>query len=159
MANWELIKEQYCSGIPPRELAKKHKLKAQTISDKAYDENWKLEKTKKTEEIAKTFKEETERITTKALQRLEQLLDSKDIKDTDLTSAIGKALDISGLKSQKVEQTNIDTSPFEIKIVEQNASKMIDFYGGYTSKNEQKGHKKTGQNQPTARQKAYLLKK
>ena len=117
MPNWELIKKEYCSGVPPRELAEKHKVKAQSISKKACEENWQEEKSIKIKEIANNFEEETKRIVSKALQRLEQLLDSQEVKDNDLISAIGKGLDISGLKSQKVEQTNIDTTPFEVKIV------------------------------------------
>ena len=103
MANWELIKQEYCSGIPPRELAVKHKIKANTISIEATKGGWVEEKQIKTKEIAKDFEEERKRITTLALKRLAELLAKETIKDTDLVSAIGKSLDISGLKSQKVD--------------------------------------------------------
>jgi len=45
------------------------------------------------------------------------LLNSSEVKDTDLISAIGKALDISGLKSQKVENTNVEKTCERIKFV------------------------------------------
>ena len=107
MANWKVIKEQYCTGIPPRELALKHKLTANTISNRASLEEWDKEKQRKCEEIANSFEAETKRIVTKALEKLEELLNKEEVKDTDLISAIGKALDISGLKSQKTENTNL----------------------------------------------------
>ena len=83
-----------------------------------FEKNAKIvEKTKEiTEEIIKEVKKETkekyteiiDRITQKALMKLEQQLDSETIKDNDLTGVIKSALDISGLKK---EDKNLNINP------------------------------------------------
>ena len=42
---WNKIKKEYLDGVTPKELAIKYKIKARSISDKAYEEDWKEEKT------------------------------------------------------------------------------------------------------------------
>lgn len=116
MANWSLIKKEYCSGIPPRELAKKYEITAQSISDRACRDKWRKEKNKKCEEIAKTYEKETEQCVNLAITRLIELLQKDDIRDNDLVNAIGKALDISGLKAQKLENNTTIKSGLTIEV-------------------------------------------
>jgi hypothetical protein len=124
MANWKLIKEQYCAGIPPRDLAKKHKVKAQTISNRATEDKWTVEKSKKQEEIANNFKAQVDELTSLSLPVLKQIIQQKSSSGENimvncdlLIKAIKTVMDISGLKKETVDN-NINTTPFRIQIVE-----------------------------------------
>lgn len=113
---WLEIKAAYLKGVAPKELAIKYKLKAKTISDKANKENWVEEKAKICEKVRENTQDKIERITDIALRRLEDVLCAEDTKTNDLVSAIGKALDISGLKSSKQEITGKDGSALIQKV-------------------------------------------
>ena len=103
---WTKIKSEYLQGVTPQALSLKYKIKARSISDKAYKENWGAEKAKIYENVRENTEEKIERITNIALKRLEDVLTCEEVKTNDLVTAIGKALDISGLKSQKHEFEN-----------------------------------------------------
>jgi hypothetical protein len=102
MANWQLIKKEYCTGIPPRELAKKHKLTANTISNRASREEWDKEKQKKSEEIAASFEEKIKEGTAIAIDTLLLIAENGE-RDSDRVAAAKGLLDISGLKREKRE--------------------------------------------------------
>lgn len=102
---WLEIKTAYLKGVTPKELALKYKIKAKAISDKANEEKWVAEKSKISEKIRENVENKIERITNLALNRLEDVLTEDEVRTSDLISAIGKALDISGLKSSKQETT------------------------------------------------------
>lgn len=103
MANWDLIKEQYLTGIPPRELAKMHNLSPDYISKEASLRKWKKEKEAKSKEIAADYEKKIEELTMLSLRELKNLIESESIKDADKNTAIRTAIEISGLKKDKKE--------------------------------------------------------
>lgn len=114
---WLEIKAAYLKGVAPKELAIKYKLKPKTISDKANKENWVDEKAKICEKVREKTQDKIDRVTDLALKRLEGVLLDEDIKTSDLVQAIGKAFDISGLKSSKSEVTGKDGAPLSVQKV------------------------------------------
>lgn len=128
---WLEIKTAFLKGVTAKELAVKYKIKARSITDKAYEERWNDEKTIISENIRDRVTKRVDRITDLALQRLEGVLLDEDIKTSDLVQAIGKAFDISGLKSSKQELTGKDGSALIQKVFvtaqeKQEADKHID---------------------------------
>lgn len=113
---WLEIKAAFLKGVTAKELAVKYKIKARSITDKAYEEKWNDEKTRISENIRENTQDKIERITDIALRRLEDVLCSEETKTNDLVSAIGKAFDISGLKSSKQEITGKDGSALIQKV-------------------------------------------
>lgn len=128
---WLEIKTAFLKGVTAKELAVKYRIKARSITDKAYEERWNDEKTIISENIRDKVTKRVEYITDLALQRLEGVLLDEDIKTSDLVQAIGKAFDISGLKSSKQELTGKDGSALIQKVFvtaqeKQEADKHID---------------------------------
>lgn len=128
---WLEIKTAFLKGVTAKELAVKYKIKARSITDKAYEERWNDEKTIISENIRDRVTKRVDHITDLALQRLEGVLLDEDIKTSDLVQAIGKAFDISGLKSSKQELTGKDGSALIQKVFvtaqeKQEADKHID---------------------------------
>jgi hypothetical protein len=118
-------------GVTAKELAVKYKIKARSITDKAYEERWNDEKTIISENIRDRVTKRVDHLTDLAMQRLEGVLLDEDIKTSDLVQAIGKAFDISGLKSSKQELTGKDGSALIQKVFvtaqeKQEADKHID---------------------------------
>lgn len=103
---WNKIKAEYLQGVTPKDLAKKYKIKARSISDKAYEENWGDEKTRISENIREKAQDRIESLTNLALDELECVLNDVDAEHRDKISAAKAILDISGLKSSKQEVTN-----------------------------------------------------
>ena len=120
---WNKIKADYLQGVTPKELAVKYKVKARSISDKAYKENWGVEKSIISENLREKTEDKIERITNIALKRLEDVLTNEEVKTNDLVSAIGKALDISGLKSQKHE---VENKGINIVVADKEHKKMLE---------------------------------
>lgn len=114
---WLEIKTAFLKGVTAKELAVKYKIKARSITDKAYEERWNDEKTIISENIRDKVTKRVDHITDLALQRLEGVLLDEDIKTSDLVQAIGKAFDISGLKSSKQELTGKDGAPLSVQKV------------------------------------------
>lgn len=126
-----MIKKEYLQGCTPKELAEKYGIKAKAVSDKATKEGWTAEKSQICVNIRKSTEEQIENITNLALRRLEDVLTSESVKDSDLINAIGKAFDISGLKTSKQELTGKDGSALIQKVYVsakeiQNADEHID---------------------------------
>lgn len=111
---WLKIKAEYLQGVTPKELAKKYNLTAKRISDKATKEKWVAEKTEICVKVREKTQDKIERITDLALDRLEEIL-SGSILRQDFVSAIGKAIDISGLKNSKQEITGAGGAPLSIQ--------------------------------------------
>ena len=112
---WIKIKAEYFQGVTPAELGEKYGLTAKQVSDKANKEKWTADKSKICEEVRNKVQSKIDKITSLALKRLEDVLSDKKTKTNDLVSAIGKAIDISGLKSSKQEITGKDGTPFTIQ--------------------------------------------
>lgn len=113
---WVQIKSEYLLGVTPKELAKKYGLDSKTIHEKASKENWTEEKARICKNLQVHTQEQVQRITLLALRRLEDVLTEDMVKTSDLVNAIGKALDISGLKTSKQELTGKDGSALIQKV-------------------------------------------
>lgn len=111
---WTKIKTDYLNGATPKELAEKYDIEINKIYKKVENDKWAAELREIKANIGKSIQEQVTRITNKALRRLENVLDNEDIKVNDLVSAIGKALDISGLKA---ETLNVAESNLTISVV------------------------------------------
>lgn len=108
---WLEIKADYLKQIPPRELAKKYKVKAKAISDKANEEGWKEEKTKISENVRINVEEEITEGTNEAVKYLREVVNNEDETTKDRIAAAKGLLDVSGLKSLKQEVTGKDGAP------------------------------------------------
>ena len=104
---WNKIKKEYLDGVPVKELAIKYKIKARSISDKAYEEDWKEEKTRIAENIRDDVQEKIKELTNLALDTLKNVINDPEAKHTDKVSASKALLDVSGLKAQKIEASGI----------------------------------------------------
>jgi uncharacterized protein YjcR len=104
---WNKIKKEYLDGVPVKELAIKYKIKARSISDKAYEEDWKEEKTRIAENIRDDVQEKIKELTNLALDTLKNVINDPEAKHTDKVSASKALLDVSGLKSVKQEVSGI----------------------------------------------------
>lgn len=113
---WVKIKADYLSGVTPKELSLKYGVSAKTIHEKASKENWVDERTSIYKNLQEITQDRIERITNLALKRLEDVLSEGEIKTNDLVSAIGKALDISGLKKES-QNLNVNNEPIEVKFI------------------------------------------
>lgn len=102
---WAKIKAEYLQGCTPKELAIKYKIKAKKISDKAYDDNWKEEKAKISENIRESTEDRIKGLTNKAFDALEQVLDDEKAENKDKVAAAKAIIDVSGLKKDKKELT------------------------------------------------------
>lgn len=102
---WAKIKKEYLEGVTPRELALKYKIKARKISDKAYEDKWKTEKKKISENIRENTEDRINNLTNKAFDALEQVLDDKEAEYKDKVAAAKAIIDVSGLKKDKKELT------------------------------------------------------
>lgn len=111
---WNEVKADYLAGITPRELAKKYKIKAKTISDKANEEFWVGEKSKISEKIRKKTALKILKLTDSALLNLEKILNDDFAKYSDKIQAAKAVLDVSGLKTQKQEITGKDGEPLGV---------------------------------------------
>ena len=98
---WNKIKAEYLQGVTPKELAEKYKIKAKAISDKAYDENWKLEKAKISENIREITQERIQALTNLAIDTLCEVVNDKKTERNTKVQAAKALLDISGLKNSK----------------------------------------------------------
>lgn len=109
MKNWQEIKAEYLRGVAPREIAQKYGIRVKGLHEKASKEGW----TKEKESLAKNIQEKVQRtiedkitsLTDKALVVLEDILTDSEIKPEVKVQAVGKVLDISGLKFEKKELT------------------------------------------------------
>lgn len=104
---WNKIKKEYLDGVPVKELAIKYKIKARSISDKAYEEDWKEEKTRIAENIRDDVQSRIKELTNLALDTLKNVINDPEAKHTDKVSASKALLDVSGLKAQKIEASGI----------------------------------------------------
>lgn len=106
---WSQIKAEYLQGYKPDELAKKYGLTAKKISDKANKDKWVAEKSEIFENVRKKVEDDIqkniERISNKAINRLENILDDDSAANKDVVAAAKAILDISGLKKSKQEIT------------------------------------------------------
>lgn len=115
---WTKIKADYLSGITPRELAQKYKIKAKAISDKANKEQWVSEKSEICEKVRKTVEDNIKDGATEAIEYLREVVNNKEEKTVDRIAAAKGLLSVSGLeKSEKKITGDITTSPTTFNIL------------------------------------------
>lgn len=114
---WVKVKKDYLEGVTPKELAEKYKSDIDKIYKKIENEKWAPELSEIKGNIGNKVQERIERVTNLALSRLEDVLKDEDVKTSDLVNAIGKAFDVSGLKSSKQELTGKDGAPLSVQKV------------------------------------------
>lgn len=123
---WTKIKAEYLSGITPRDLAKKYKIKAKAISDKANKEQWVIEKSEICEKVRKNVEEDINEGATEAVAYLREVVNNRSEETKDRIAAAKGLLSVSGLeKSEKKITGDITTSPttFNILPVKSDAKK------------------------------------
>jgi hypothetical protein len=98
---WNKIKAEYLQGVTPKELALKYKIKARSISDKAYEEDWKIEKMRISENIREITKERIQALTNLAIDTLCEVVNDSSTEKNTKVQAAKALLDISGLKNSK----------------------------------------------------------
>ena len=86
-------------------------------------EKWTAEKSQICVNIREKTEDKIERITNIALRRLEDVLTGENVRTNDLVTAIGKAIEISGLKSQKHE---IENKGINIVVADKEHQKMLE---------------------------------
>lgn len=107
MTAWLNIKAEYLKGVAPKDLAKKYKIKAKTIHEKASKENWVAEKTSIYKNLQERTEERINNLTQKAFNALEQVLDDENAEYKDKVAAAKAIIDVSGLKKDKHEVKNL----------------------------------------------------
>lgn len=113
---WLEIKAEYLNGCSPKELSLKYDVPAKSIHEKASKESWVDERASISKNLQDKVAKRIQHVTELALERLEGVLMDDFIKNSDLVNAIGKAFDISGLKSSKQEITGKDGSALIQKV-------------------------------------------
>lgn len=102
---WLEIKAEYLKGCNPAQLSKKYDVDIEKLYNKIDNSGWNKEKKEFQGKIRNNLEEEIALITNLALSRLKDVLSDDDVRTSDLVQAIGKAIDVSGLKSSKQEIT------------------------------------------------------
>lgn len=115
---WLQVKAEYLNGVTPKEIGKKYGVTAKQVSDKAYQEGWMNDKAKMLENVRKNTEKKIESLTILALKTLEEIIKEPYTDHSVKVSACRSVLDVSGLKSSKVEQTNINKEPLKVEIIE-----------------------------------------
>ena len=115
---WAEIKMDYLKQIPPRELAKKYKIKAKSISDKANEERWMDERSKISENIRNNVEEEISEGAKESIVFLREVVNNPEEKTIDRIAAAKGLLAISGLeKSEKKITGDVSVSPTTFNIL------------------------------------------
>lgn len=123
---WTKIKGEYLSGITPRDLAQKYKIKAKTITEKASKENWVVEKATICKNIQEKVEDNISQGATEAIAYLREVVNNSKEETKDRIAAAKGLLSVSGLeKSEKKITGDITTSPttFNILPVKSDAKK------------------------------------
>ena len=102
---WTKIKAEYLQGVTPQMLAKKYKLTAKQVSNKAYAENWANENKKIQENLRQNVQDKIQALSNNALEVLSEVMNDPETENKDKVSAARAILDVSGLKSVKQEIT------------------------------------------------------
>lgn len=116
--HWTKIKAEYLQNVPPRELAKKYKIKAKAISDRADHEGWRKEKSQISENVRKNVEEDIKDGATEAILYLREVVNNPDEKTVDRIAAAKGLLSVSGLeKSEKKITGDVNMSPTTFNIL------------------------------------------
>ena len=103
---WLEVQKDYNLGIAPRELAIKYNIPDIQLKRHIANNKWGDKKKSFQAKIIDSQAERIKRLTDKALNRIEQKLDAQMIKDNDLATFARLVIDISGLKSETINNNN-----------------------------------------------------
>ena len=125
MANeikWLEVQKDYNLGIVPRELAIKYNIDENTISKHIFNNKWKEKKRNFQEKVIESQIDRLKRLTDKTLNRIEEKIDTRVIKDSDLAAFCRLVIDMSGLKSETVNNNikkykELDDLPTEYEML------------------------------------------
>lgn len=112
---WVKIKADYLNGIPPKEIANKYKVTAKSIHEKASKEDWVDEKASIIKKTQEDVQNRIKQLTDLALETLESVINDPESKSMDKVSASKAILDVSGLKSQKIDVEKIPLPQINIE--------------------------------------------
>ena len=105
MAQWAKIKKEYFEGAGNKELSEKYNVPIATLESRIAREGWARKKKEMQGEIIDAVQEKIKGIADTAINVLDDILKNDDAKHPDKIAAARAILDISGLKSQKVDST------------------------------------------------------
>lgn len=105
MPAWNKIKREYLEGVKPAELAKKYGTTSGSIRSKASKEKWLNDKITLSDKVQQKVENRITKLTNKALDTCEGVMDDPDASYKDKLTAAGLAISISGLKKNKQEIT------------------------------------------------------
>ncbi len=108
MTPWTKIKAEYLQGVTPQMLAKKYKLTAKQVSDKATKDKWTIEKSEICANIRENIQDKIQALSNNALEVLSEVMNDPETEYKDKVSAARAILDVSGLKSVKQEIAMIE---------------------------------------------------
>lgn len=115
MPDWTAIQIKYEQGVKPKELAKEYDMTAKQISDKATKSKWQRPRVLQSQKVAKSRKNYEaiiDRITKKALNVVEEVLEDEEAKKSDKLKAADLAFKVGGLNEQNV---NVNGNVSEIQ--------------------------------------------
>jgi hypothetical protein len=102
---WTKVTADYLQGIQPKELSKKYDIPVAVIHRKLSANGT----TQKLREVKSSLQDEIrskiEKASSKVIDRLFKIVESDDATNSDVVAAARAILDVSGLKSQKLETT------------------------------------------------------
>lgn len=128
---WNEIKKKYLEGVTPKELSVIYKVSAKDIGDKASHDGWVAKKREISGKVEQTVQDRIVGLTSKALNALEEVLDTSD-NEANKISAARHVIDVSGLKSvRNIVDAGVGFSLFFQKVEEkakiiENKAKMIE---------------------------------
>ena len=102
---WTKLTADYMSGIQPKELSKKYDVPVAVIHRKlsANGTTQKLRDIKSN--IQDEIRDKIEKASSKVIDKLFKIVENEDATNSDVVAAARAILDVSGLKSQKLETT------------------------------------------------------
>lgn len=128
---WLKIKKDYLEGISPKELSEKYKVDIEKLYKKIENDKWAAELREIKGNIGNKVQDKIDRISNKALDTCEQVMDDKQASYKDKLTAANIALSVSGLKSSKQEISGEIEKIFITKKEEEQVQEHInDFING-----------------------------
>ncbi len=112
---WTRIKAEYLGGAAPRALAEKYDITAKSIHEKASKSNWAKEKAEISKNVQEIAQERITSLAMLALDTLEGLLRAKTTENNIKVQSSKAILDLSGLKTSKIEQ--VTSEPIRVEFV------------------------------------------
>ena len=102
---WNKIKAEYLQGVAPKELAAKYNLAPATIHTKFCQDGTSKKLKELTSNLQDEIRDKIEKASSKVIDALFNIVEDKDACNSDIVAAARAILDVSGLKSQKLETT------------------------------------------------------